>query len=149
MQGNGFTVPIRIVPQGSVRLRQALILGHLALAALVLLACRSPLYGVCLLLACGLHYRHWQRELAADCARFAAVLFDSEGRWWLQAGAGKRIPAQLSTRLIITPWLMVLPLLAPGGARGIRLYLLRDNLPSDDFRRLRVRLLWQASNERL
>ena len=148
-QAAGFTAAIRIVPRTSPVLRRALIGLHLGLIAVAPMALADPWAALLLALASALHATQWLRELARQSAAGPTVLFDSAGRWWIQQPDGRRTAARLARRRLVLPWLLVLPLRAAGERGTRRLILLADNLPADDFRRLRVRLLWQQESKDL
>lgn len=148
MGSAGFNAAIRIVPQASRQLGLALLGVHCLVIALALVAFEGGAYGVLLGVASLVHWWQWRRELAAFANSGDRVLFDSDGAWWIQRPDGLRIPAKIAGNPLITTWLMVLPLHAEGGGGPRRLVLLSDNLPADDFRRLRVRLSWSTGSRR-
>lgn len=142
MSGTGFNAASRIVLQPSRRLRQALIAAHAGIAVLAWCALPAPFAAVLVALASALHCVQWLGELARAGEGIESVLLDSAGRWWVQCPAGQRVAARLTARALVLPFILVLPLRVASNRRVLRLVLLADNVPPDDFRRLRVRLLW-------
>ena len=143
LQGASFSAAISIVPRPSRVLRRGLIGLHLGIVGLASIALADPLALLVLGLASALHCAQWLRELARHWAAGQTVLFDSAGAWWIQQRDGRRTAARLAPRRLVLPWLLVLPLREVEGRHTLRLILLADNLPAEDFRRLRVRLWWQ------
>ena len=145
MAGRAFNAAIRIVPRRSPLFGHCVLLLHGFLVVLELLAFAGEAYAWVLGAATLLHYLQFSRELALTETLAASVLLDESGHWWIQFAGGERVAATLASRRLVTTHLLVLPLRAAVGDTRLRLILLSDNLPADDFRRLRVRLLWQAT----
>ena len=138
----GFSAAIQITPKASRLLARTLVLSHVGCAVLVGLAfAAAPVGLVLLLLATALHYAQLRRRLAL----LPRVLFDSNDEWWLLESHGRRVPVTLHRHALITTWGLILPLARHTAQPGALLVLLPDSLPSEDFRRLRVRLLWQRA----
>ena len=144
MSGTGFHAAIRIVLRPSRRLRQVLIALHAGIAALAWCGLPAPPAAALVALASAAHCAQWLAALARAGAGIEAVLLDSAGRWWVQYPGGRRVAACVTARALVLPFILVLPLRVAPGRQVLPLVLLADNVPPDDLRRLRVRLLWQS-----
>ncbi len=91
------------------------------------------------------------RELhthARNAARVVTLLWRSDGFWEIGAGSSRDI-AVLSGPAFVHPRLVVLPLGKPGRRSRRHIAIFADSLDATAFRRLRVRLRFQAvSNSR-
>ncbi|MSQ69186.1 MAG: hypothetical protein EXR83_13545 [Gammaproteobacteria bacterium] len=141
----GFSAAMQISPTPSRLLARALALAHGVCAVLGGLAfAAAPLGLLAVLVATALHWVQLRRRLGV----LPRVLFDSNDQWWLLEPHAQRVPVALHRHAVITTWAMLLPLQHHPARPGVLLVLLPDSLPADDFRRLRVRLLWQRPPRR-
>ena len=99
------------------------------------------LLALTLLLHAPLLARQWRR----DARGFRAAWLAPDGTWWLEAHSGLLQRAHPGGTRFVTAWWLLLPLRLGRWRAGPTLCLMRDILPADDFRRLRVRLLWGSA----
>lgn len=134
---------VRLAPRDAPGLRRAVRLCHLAAVVCAFLACGLTPPAWLLAGALALHLCVFEDERRQLVAEVLAVLFDSGGVWQVQWRDGSREIVRPCAARLVSPWLTVL---AFDTRRGrITLYVTRATLDPASFRRLRLRLLWQAS----
>lgn len=132
MSSRESAAPLRLELRPSHRRRQWRRLTHLAaLACLPLL--QSFWLAAAVSGAVALSWHVSRREPART------LLWQDEGRWSLCAD-GHESAATLAAAPFVQTWLVILPLRVEGQRRVRRIAVFPDNLPEQDFRRLRVRL---------
>ena len=137
-----FAAALKLPMAPSARFLRGLFLAHLAVAGLLLHDLVHQPLAWLLAAAMTLHVPIIVRQWRAESAPFHAAQLDAAGGWWLVTSAGVLQPARLGATRFVTAWWMLLPLVLRDGSGRVTLCLMRDNLAPDDFRRLRVRLLW-------
>lgn len=114
---------------------------HVAVAGLLLFDLHHQPLAWAMACALLLHVPLLAIQWRRDARPFLAALLAPDGSWWLETTTGGLVRVRLgSTRFVTGRWLLLPLRLAQGG--GVTLCLMCDNLESQDFRRLRVRLLW-------
>ncbi len=129
---------ITVHPRASRRLAAALVIAHVAtLAALALVAVPAWAHAalaVAVLASLALAVREHVLHAGDAIVRVEST---AAGRWRVGIGTAEPVPAELATDNLVLPWLTVLAFrLADGRRRSV--ILVPDNVPADDFRRLRV-----------
>ena len=137
-----FAATLRLPLAPSARFLRGLFLVHLVVAGLLLHDLAHQPLAWLLAVATALHAPMIARQWRDEAAPFHAAQLDAEGGWWLVAASGALQPARLGATRFVTAWWMLLPLVLCNGTGRVTLCLMRDNLAPDEFRRLRVRLLW-------
>ncbi len=77
-------------------------------------------------------------------SRFVSLLLDAKGLSFLDAGGG-RVDAALLPESTVFAWLVVLRFRVGGERKAHALTLLPDQMSSDEFRKLRLWLRWNAT----
>lgn len=132
MSSRESVAPLRLELRPSRRRRQWRRLTHLAA-----LACLSLLQSFWLAAAVsGILALSWSSSRREPTF---ALLWHDDGRWSLFAD-GHESAATLAAAPFVQTWLVILTLRVEGQRRVRRIAVFPDNLPEQDFRRLRVRL---------
>ncbi len=144
-----FVKDLRIQPVRSNQVIIGLIFLHLAACISLILSSLQTVFSVVLLsliLVCLLC--HLKKQAFSWKRSGKSLQFNKQGQWLFQQ-SGEHIQSfRLLSPTLVLPWLVILRLRADGRSRfsiPLSIILTRDNMPVTDFRRLRVRLLNQAS----
>ena len=140
--GAPFARAQRLPVTASRRFLRRLAWGELALAALLLSELGQAPMAWLLVLALLLHTPLLAREWAREARSFRAAWLAPDGSWWLEGHCGGLQRAYPGGARLVTDGCLLLPLRRARWRAGPTLCLMRDNLAAEDFRRLRVRLLW-------
>lgn len=132
MSYSAFAAPLRLELHPSRRLRRWRQLVY-ASVALSLTQLQSPLLTV---LTAGLLVATLLRSSGTTPS---VLLWHSTGHWDLNV-EGQRLTADLAHPAFVQAWLVILPLRCQGRRRIQHVVILPDMLPTQAFRRLRVRL---------
>ena len=126
----------------SRRLLRWLLAGHLGVACALLFELGHQPGGWLLAALLCLHPPLLAREWRRAARPYRAAWLDPDGTWWLETHSGTLQEAHPGSTRFIGAGCLLLPLRLGRWRAGPTLCLMRDNLGEDDFRRLRVRLLW-------
>lgn len=126
----------------SPALIRALRAAHALAAALALMACGTGPPGCLLAGAVAIHLCIVEAERAALAGQLATALFDSAGVWQLRWHDGTHEIVRLLPGGLVSPWLTALSFHSVRGR--VTILVCPDTLDDASFRRLRMRLLWQA-----
>lgn len=114
-----------------------------ALAVLAALVSSLPWWGKSLLAGAifgHLRYSSWRHLQEPACS---GLLYEADRGWRLGLNSGAWLAVQVLSSSVVTPWFVVLHLQTGAGRRAW--LIVRDSLPSEDFRRLRVYLRLQVA----
>lgn len=137
MSSNASAAALRLELRSSRQRRHWRRLTHLAaLASLPLLQSFWLAAAVFCVIALSWHASRHEPTLT--------LLWRGDDRWALFEGGGE-YEAALAGAPFVQTWLVILPLRIEGHRRVRRIAVFADNLPEQDFRRLRVRLRNAAS----
>lgn len=137
---SGFDGPIHLHMRPSPSLRRLAFVLHVAAVAIVLVAYPLTVISLVLLAALTLDAWYCDRRLARPQPQdIASVLLASNDHWELWTVAGRSCAARLLRASPVHPFMTGLSFACADGKRR-HLVLLKDNVDSDAFRRLRVRL---------
>ncbi|MGH8597378.1 MAG: protein YgfX [Gammaproteobacteria bacterium] len=140
---NSFTAPLRIILQVTPITFWILDALHLLLAVIAVsalpLAWSTPL----VIAVIGVSAYLTKKELLAAPRAFKALLYDSDGQWWLTTAEGLRLRAYLKGAPLCAPYFIVLPLAV--NSRRFTIVIAAESAPADLMRRLRVRLRYARS----
>lgn len=138
--------PIRLHPGRSKWLAGYVLAVHLG-AIVTLLPVSLPWPGKLFIAAAIVLSGIWsyRRHVSLSGDAITEVLLKADGTWIVTTGARGALPAKLAPGCLVQPWLTVLVFrLANGRYRSV--LLTQDNVDSNAFRRLRVRLRYWIGN---
>jgi hypothetical protein len=143
-----FDQPLRVELRFSRLLAGSAAALHVLAAASCLLVPLHPGWRLLIIALLGVHFvRFLRRQVTATAAKAIAVIaWDQQRGWRLRSAPGDWRPARLVVPVVVTAQLVVVRFRVPD--RGIHsAMVVADRLGSDEFRRLRVRLLQSAQSD--